>query len=211
MRALAAGVFVFGGLLGVVGLLGYLGVADSAPGGVLALIMVPAFLLLIAAALWLFNPKGTNPLGLKSAEEHLRELEAAGLLTSADVLAKRAFAVEEYEDEGLHYFLELVDGRVLFLSGQYLYDFEPVSDDPAVNRPRRFPCSEFTVVRHRIEGYVVDITCRGSILEPEIVAPSFGERVWRDGGIPADGDVITDMSYDALKAALSESTIRSRR
>ena len=42
--------------------------------------------------------------------------------------ASRAFAVEEFEDEGSHYFVDLTDNRVLFLSGQYLYDYEPLED-----------------------------------------------------------------------------------
>ena len=61
----------------------------------------------------------------------------------------RAFGVKEFEDEGLHYFLELTDGRVLVLSGQYLYDYEAISDDSETNRPRAFPCSEFTLRRHK--------------------------------------------------------------
>ena len=40
--------------------------------------------------------------------------------------------------------------RDSFLSGQYLYDYEPISDDPDANEARSFPCTEFTVRRHRI-------------------------------------------------------------
>lgn len=69
---------------------------------------------------------------------------------------KRAFQVEEFEDEGSHYYIELDDRRVLFLSGQYLYDYD--SEDP----PRAFPCTEFVVRRHRTKGYVVDISLSGN-------------------------------------------------
>ena len=71
--------------------------------------------------------------------------------------------MEEFEDEGLHYFIELVDGRVLFLSGQYLYDYEPISDDPESNQPRSFPCTEFTVRRHKNDGCVVDLLRAGTV------------------------------------------------
>ena len=107
--------------------------------------------------------------------------------------------MEEFEDEGLHYFIELVDGRVLFLSGQYLYDYEPISDDPESNQPRSFPCTEFTVRRHKNDGCVVDLLRAGTVLEPEIMAPAFGKQVWRANGIPEDGQVITSTSYDELK------------
>jgi hypothetical protein len=91
--------------------------------------------------------------------------------------------VEEFEDEGLH----------------YLYDYEPISDDPELNQPRSFPCTEFTVRRHKKDGYVVDIVRGGTVLEPEVMAPAFGNKVWRAKRIPEDGQVITSASYDDLK------------
>jgi hypothetical protein len=112
------------------------------------------------------------------------EREADGLR------ATRAFGVEEFEDEGLHYFLELADGRVLFVSGQYLYDYEPSSDDPETTQARSFPCTEFTVQRHKKEGYVVEILRGGTVLEPEVMAPPFGEKAWRPNRVPEDGQVI---------------------
>ena len=91
--------------------------------------------------------------------------------------------MEEFEDEGLH----------------YLYDYEPISDDPELNQPRSFPCTEFTVRRHKKDGYVVDIVGGGTVLEPEVMAPAFGNKVWRAKRIPEDGQVITSASYDDLK------------
>jgi hypothetical protein len=191
--------FVFGGMLGLVAVCNALGVLDHAPGWLVGsgvgILMLP----LIAAALWLFHPKGSDPLGRQTAEEHLRELDRLGLLESTEFRALRAFGVEEYEDEGLHYFLELVDGSVLFLSGQYLYDYEPITDDPDVNQPRSFPCSEFTVRRHKNERYVAEIACGGSVLEPEVMAPPFGKKVWSAGGVPEDGRVFPKASYEDLK------------
>lgn len=102
--------------------------------------------------------------------------------------------MREFEDEGLHYFLELADGRVLFMSGQYLYDFEPISDDPEMNQPRSFPCSEFTVRRHTKEGYVVDMVCGGTVLEPEVSAPPFEKSDWRGNRVPEDGQVISGVT-----------------
>jgi len=110
-----------------------------------------------------------------------------------------AFGVQEFEDEGLHYFLDLGDDRVLFLSGQYLYEYEPIVDDPDVNQPRAFPCSEFTVRRQRKDGFVVEIRCGGEVLTPEIMGSPFGERVWRTGGVPKDGQIIGPQLTNDLK------------
>jgi len=197
MRVVAGGLFVFLGMLVSFALLR--SVLPAAPpwlmGGGVSLVMLG----LAAVSLWLFNPKGTDPFGRRSLEEQLRELRRLDLLEASSFRAKRAFGVEEYEDEGLHCYIELESGSVLFLSGQYLYDYEPITDDPELNQPRRFPCSEFTVHRHRQERFVADITCGGSVLEPEGIAPPLGARVWRAGGVPEDGQVITTATFEELK------------
>jgi len=90
------------------------------------------------------------------------------------------------------YYIELEDHRVLFLSGQYLYDHD------AEDQPRTFPCSEFVVQRHRIKGYVVDIVCRGAVLEPEAIAPPFYVHDF-DKDVPKDGEIIAGKPYDRLK------------
>ncbi|MCL1888067.1 MAG: hypothetical protein FWF96_04265 [Kiritimatiellaeota bacterium] len=111
--------------------------------------------------------------------------------------AVRAFQVEEFEDEGSQYFIELEDGRVLFLVGQYMDGHGPCEawgNAPAT--PRAFPCVEFEVLRHRVEKYALDVACHGAVLEPECVAPSFGDN---DDFPPEDGTLISDRSYDEIK------------
>jgi hypothetical protein len=193
---MGAGLFVFTGLLAAVGLLNALHLSTAAPALVVACGLVVVMIGLIAAALVLFSPR--NPLtGIRPAEEVAQELDAQGLLISQHFAVTRAFEVEEFEDEGMHFYLELSDGRVLFMTGQYLYAYEP--HEEGGHHPRAFPCAEFVVRRHRDEGYVVDIHCAGPILEPELVAPPFGEDVWRAGAIPEDGTIIVDATYDQIK------------
>jgi hypothetical protein len=192
---MGAGLFVFTGLFAVVRLLDVFHVSAMAPALLVAAGLAVVMVGLMAAALVLFNPR--NPLaGVTPAGELARELEAQGLLTSRHFAVTRAFEVEEFEDEGMHFYLELSDGRVLFMSGQYLYDYEPDEDG---GHARRFPCDEFLVRRHRDEGYVVDIQCTGQPLKPELLAPPFGEDVWRQGALPKDGAIIVDATYDQVK------------
>jgi hypothetical protein len=101
--------------------------------------------------------------------------------------------VEELDEEGLHYFIEVDDHSTLFLSGQYLYNYD------SEEQPRTFPCTAFAVRRHRTRGYAVDIVCLGTILEPEVFAPPFDANDFGTDAIPEDGQVITDRSYDRLK------------
>jgi hypothetical protein len=197
MRLIGAGLFVFASMLAAVAALGSLGSLDRAPAWLIGLLIGLFMLVMTGVALWLFNSKRSNVLGHKTLEEQIRELEQQGLLESTTFQATRAFGVEEYEDEGLSYFLELSDGRVVFLTGQYLYEYEPDEDEP---QARAFPCSEFSIRRHKTERYVVDVQCRGSVLEPEAVARPFDADDWKHARVPEDGEVITARTYDALKS-----------
>ncbi|SHI52380.1 hypothetical protein SAMN02745216_00074 [Desulfatibacillum alkenivorans DSM 16219] len=203
MRLLGAGLFVWFGMMGLVGLIGGLGWFESGPVWIAPLGIAAGMPLLIGVAVKLFNPKGVDLFGAKSSgkypSKYFRDLEEQGLLETEDFTASRAFGVEEYDDEGLHYYLELADGGVLFLTGQYLYDYEPTFDDSEINQPRYFPCTEFSVLRHKAEGYVVDIVCRGDVLEPELVAPPFDFKDFDNDLVPEDGQIISDVSYDELK------------
>ncbi len=114
------------------------------------------------------------------------ELEARGLLVCSSFRADRAFRVDEFNEEGPHYFLELEDGGgILHLCGQYLYAYEPFDGSR-----RHFPCTEFTVRRHAELGYVVDLICGGLIIEPEVEAPPYGEQDFKQRRVPEDGAIL---------------------
>ena len=197
MKLAGAALFVVAGLSGLVVALDAINVLASVPvwvvGGFLSLCLVG----LVVTAVWLFAPSLPGAAAGIDAEEAIRELDARGLLDTREFRATRAFGVDEFEDEGLHYYVELDDKRVLFLSGQYLYDYEP---DPKSDRPRSFPCTEFAIRRHKREGYFVSIECRGRVLDPEVIAPSFRTMDWEDE-IPRDGDLIENTPYEQLKDA----------
>lgn len=111
-------------------------------------------------------------------------------LASQRFQARRAFEIEEFEDEGRSLFIELADGSVLFLSGQYLYDDEE----------HQFPCTEFVVRREPGEGWAYDVMCEGEPLDPETIAPPFSGDDHDSGRVPEDGQVITDRTYEEVKA-----------
>jgi hypothetical protein len=202
VRVLVAALLVIWGMFAAVVLLAEAGAERLVPPWVLGLGLGLLMLGLSGAAVVLLNPWWENPLGLMTPSELLRRLGAEGLLVASDFHARRAFGAREYDDEGPHYFVELDDGRVLYLNGQYLYDYEPVNDGPGENEIRLFPCTDFTVYRHKIEGYVVGLVCRGTPLEPEFVAPPLTPRARRWIGHPEDGRVLAGRPYDQLKQLL---------
>jgi len=201
MRAVLAGLFTFGGLLVCVSLVYHYFPDGFGPPWLMGIFFVLLLFVLAGVSLFLFNKRGCRPsLSGKSVAEQIAELESQGLLVSETFQATRAFQVEEFEDEGSHYFIELADRGVLYLNGQYLCDYEPITDDPELNQPRRFPCSRFTVQRHKTAGYVVDIVCTGEVLPVECEAPPFDKTDGKRGLIPEDGQVFRDRSYEQLKS-----------
>lgn len=204
MRVILAGLFTFISTAAVAGAIGAIYPDDQWPAWATPMIIATLFGTMFGS-LFLFNPKGLRPnITGKTLEEQIADLEAEGLIQRDSFTARRAFQVEESEDEGSHYYIELDDGRVLFLSGQYLYDFEEIADDPELNQPRSFPCTAFDVVRHRTEGFVINLDCKGAVLEPEILAPPFGKKDFKEDRVPEDGEVV-DTPYDILKSERSES------
>ena len=100
-----------------------------------------------------------------------------------------AIEVAEEEDEGKHFYLRLADGRVLFLSGQYLY--EPVA-------AKRFPAARITVIRAPNSGIVLSMRPDGEYLAPSSVPPSFSEREHERGRVPEDGAIV-QTDFDRLR------------
>ena len=135
----------------------------------------------------------------KSPEEVLSELREKDLLAKEQFFARRAFEVEEYEDEGRHLFIELSDTSTLYLTGQYLYGYGANEDSAELAEEQAFPCTEFSILRHRTDGYVVDIQAAGRKLVCETVFPAYLPQEHKAGKVPEDGDLITAVGYEQLK------------
>ena len=91
-----------------------------------------------------------------------RSLKPAGVEEEAEVLSVRAseaIEVEEVEDEGRGFFLDVGDGTILFLQGQYLYPGQCCQKG-------EFPNREFEIVRARYAREALGVTCTGNPLTP---------------------------------------------
>jgi hypothetical protein len=193
MRKVFAGLFVFAGMIAGIGLISRIW-GDNPSIWTMVLFVGLYLPMVFALAYFLFNlgvPRPWSP----TAADIARRLDEQGLLIAEQFRALRALEVNEFEDEGLIYFLELESGGVLFLSGQYLYDYDARTDGS-----RSFPSTEFTVRLHKEKGHVVDIVCGATVLEPEVVATSLRDMGFKDGKVPEDGEIIRDRTYDEIKA-----------
>jgi hypothetical protein len=194
MRKVFAGLFVFAGMIAGIGLISRIW-GDNSPIWRMVLFVGLYLPMVFALAYFLFNLGVRRPWSPTSADI-ARRLDEQGLLVAEQFRAVQALEiVDEFEDGGLSYFLELESGEVLFLWGQYLYDY-----DARAGRSRAFPSTEFTVRRHKEKGHVVDIVCGGTVLEPELAATPFREVDFKAGKVPEDGEIIRDRTYDEIKA-----------
>ena len=196
MRVVFAGLFVFVGMLVGIDLISYWW-GDKEPAWPWVIFVGIYNPLLFVAAYVLFNfgiPRPWNP----TPEDVARRLDEQGLLTREMFYATRALQVTDFDDEGPSYFLELIGGGVLFLSGYYLC---------RIATPRKhkgtFPCTEFTLQRNKQTGQIVDIVCAGTRLSPEIIPVALFDVNFTPAPVPADGQIIRDRTYDELYATVT--------
>ena len=203
LRLLGAALFVFTFTFALIGVLSWL--FPKVPAWLAVPVILLAFFGSLVGAVVLFHGKLAHRRTEEQMQAERDRLEDSGMLTHQSFRALRAFQLEEFEDEGSQYFLELEDHSVFYLSGQFLYEYEP-SDE----RPRRFPCTEFTIRRHKDNGYVVDLLCSGDVLEPEVTAAPLDVDELETYGAISDGQVIPGQGYDEVKAERLATTRKRR-
>lgn len=184
MRSVTVTIIIILGVLAVLG-----GRAVHLP----AWAIVALLLTLIGSgflSILLLNLRTPPPkLAARNKDEEIAELESQNLLTSETYRATRAFT--RGTAEGVHYYVELSDGRVLYLDGQYLDHY-----DGHGGKKRTFPCTEFDLLRQKGEGYIVGLRCRGTVLNPQHTEPPADYAY-----PPQDGEIISDRTYEQLIAA----------
>ena len=92
-----------------------------------------------------------------------------------------AIVVEEIVDETAPYYLELDDGRVLFLVGQYLRGDEP---------GRLFPNRQLLITRLPLSGTILEVQCLGEAFAPSAQLPAFTALEHQERQVPVDGQLL---------------------
>jgi hypothetical protein len=152
--------------------------------------LVPILAGLVVAGVVHFRSRGRSArVALTSALQ--REL-AQGTVEVTTYEVVDAINVEEFEDEGSMYYLKLRDGRILFIAGQHLYDFE---------EKRRFPNTKFQVVRTPRTRELLGFVCLGDYVPASGRGRSFTVADYDSGRVPGDGD-IWEGDFDGLRAGV---------
>jgi hypothetical protein len=74
--------------------------------------------------------------------------------------------IEEVEDLGLNFFLDVGDSQLLFLTGQYLYELAHHIGEDEVKRPGTFPNRQLEIVRAPRSRRLLGVACHGEPLRP---------------------------------------------
>ncbi len=145
---------------------------------------------IVAIATMLYMRKGRAK--WTSRQDYAADLEG-GRAAEVTYDVVDAIRVEEFEDEGSNYFLKLADNKVLFLTGQYLYDSE---------EGNAFPSTRIRVTRAPRSRLMLDLECLGTPLQPSTTRPPFSHEDHRSGRVPKDGEML-DVDFETLRAAKS--------
>lgn len=127
------------------------------------------------------------------------ELVRAGLTEDVAYSATKCFQLEDVGDHGPLYVILLESSEALFMGGQWLGEWEAFQDEeePSESGARRFPCTEFVVVRRKETREVVDLRCSGKALEPEAIRRWDFARPAR-AELPVTGDVLPVGAFEEL-------------
>jgi hypothetical protein len=192
MRLVYAGTFILVGLLGFLVFMNrrYPNVDSALMGHLMEGILV----ILVVAAYFLFNKRGAWK--LKNADV-VGMYRGKGELTEETYHAKRSLALADHWNKVTWYVVELENGQPICL-----WDRLPAGRpgvDPENPNACRFPCTEFTILRHTT-GFIVDIVCSGEVIKPEEFRLRSKPRGWGYDFFLADGEVIPGETFDSVRA-----------
>lgn len=142
-----------------------------------------SLLVLLPASLWFFRRRARRAdLNRQAAtsKRYAADLEARQIDESR-LRVVNAVEVEEVEDEGMQFYLELEDGRVMFLMTQEFYHEE---------YDGRFPSTEVIVTRLPHSDELLTIDPVGDYLPVSEEWPAFTGDDYEHGRVPAHGALL---------------------
>lgn len=128
--------------------------------------------------------------------------DLAATITNVETLeVQAAVEIEEFEDEGAGFFLELKDGRVLCVIGQQLYPYSLTSESdpasPAEAQYPPFPSDKIEFSYAPKSKVFFDVLGRGTYLKPRSMV-AYGPKG------PANSDLVDNTFYQGgLKEVLA--------
>lgn len=108
------------------------------------------------------------------------------------IKTSRAIKREDPEDLGVGFYIDIINGNKrkssLFLWGQYMDMLE---------YDKKFPNTEFKIIRRSDTQQILDIEVFGQYFKPERTIPFFSDEDWRNGNNHEDGEIL-EMSIEQI-------------
>ena len=101
------------------------------------------------------------------------------------------FVINEFEDEGMFYLLQIGAEGTLCLRGQYLYD--------AVESGL-FPSSRIRNFWNKSEGFTYRVEGLGKKIIPQQVLKPLNEKQWESNTLPGDRDIIESEMDEVVRS-----------
>lgn len=192
-------------------ILGSIGIITKLPEGLSTAAAIAVPLIAVSLAYVVFD-KGALRRLMTSHEEYVQHELQKGRAARKTLNALRAVSFADLRTGCIAHFLELHDGSVMCLYGQYLCEFEPIDDDPELNRQRRFPTSEFSAVRFVKSGELLDFEVGGELVETEVVEEPDDYAVIANLGFNLeDGEIAEGVVFSQIEAALLPNRLKGQR
>lgn len=116
--------------------------------------------------------------------------------------ARRALELRDLDTKDGWDLIELDSGKVLCLWDNL--PSGPLGFDPANPEVRKFPCTEFTILRHAVEGFTAEVICAGEVIKAVTVSLPDHYDDWLYTYLPKDGDMIPGKSFDEVEAEVDK-------
>lgn len=159
---------------------------------------VGVWLALMFSSVYVCNEGLLRRLKGQSVNDYIEELLVKKQAVREYYKAQRAITFDDLSTGCLCHIVDIGNDRLLCLHGQYLYDYVQIDDDPELNQDRKFPTSEFSLVRIPKRDQVVRLDIGKDVVD-EIRLENANLRDFYDLGIKlGDGEIISGISFSKL-------------
>lgn len=140
----------------------------------LIIVIIEQLVVVLAIIFW--NKKDPEILFNKTLKKEIYYADAEVV----NIKSYRVFKRKEFEDFGTGYYFDL-GRKTIYLQGQHL---------DLLNHSRKFPNSDFEIIRTKREKILIDYKTKGDYLKPEKTLKSFTKEQYKSGDFHNDGQII---------------------
>lgn len=140
----------------------------------------------------------------QSDDDYINQLLEQKKASIESYKAQEAFTLEDQNTGCLCHIVRVSEDKVICLYGQYLYEYSETTDDEEENQERKFPTSEFKVIRRVKDKKVLRLEIGNSIIPERIIAGEKINQLYEFGFKLTDGEIVQIQNYPEFRSSLVE-------